>query len=496
MKNKIFIFFILIIDIYSYIVIPFQELENDDIYEFKSVEELLEELSYLKLYSEFYMGLYPKILPVFFKNDIDFFYLYKHDEDRLKSKNNYEPSKSKSFKYNINGIHDKEYFLNNNNKYGKLGIETFNFLMTEGDIKTIYRDDKGQIEANNYLSFENINIFYKLDLSIIKNYAGYLGFSYPNSNYEDMNFLKELKDKALITNTVWSVQFPDIDEDTCKKGNIVIGELPHIYEPKYYKEEQYLKMKIPEMYNNDTEYAWKVNVDSVNILKKYYENTNKKELGLSCDYIKSISIEFGSYMMYAPKKLFEQLKELYFDKLFDGGICDYKKIKTEDDKIIIVYCEKRLFEIQNRLDFPAINIDIQKLGGTFELTYKDVFIEQKNKIYLLIAFSSKESDNNIKLGQKFLYKYRFTFDYENREIGVYKINLSQQKVFHRMKRAFRGKELIIYLFLVIFGIGLFYCYRKGYILKKKTIDYNTANKNISHFNREDIDMGYELKNND
>ena len=38
------------------------------------------------------------------------------------------------------------------------------------------------------------------------------------------------------------------------------------------------------------------------------------------------------------------------------------------------------------------------------------------------------------------------------------------------------------------------CYRKGYILKKKTIDYNTANKNISHFNREDIDMGYELKN--
>ena len=106
-------------------------------------------------------------------------------------------------------------------------------------------------------------------------------------------------------------------------------------------------MKIPEMYNNDTEIAWKLNIDSMSILKRYYENTDKKEIGLSCEYIKSLSLEFGSYMMYAPKKLFEQLKELYFDKLFDNGICDYKKIKTDEDKKIIVYCKKDLFEVKD-----------------------------------------------------------------------------------------------------------------------------------------------------
>ena len=494
MKKAFFIFLIYLISSYSYIIIPFQELENDDIYEFKDVEQLLNELSYLKLYSEFYMGFYTKMLPVFFKKDVDFFYLGELNEDKLKNADNYKAIESSSLKK----FEDEKYYsLIEENDY-KRATETINFLMTEGDIKTIYKDENGQIEANNYLKFEHIKLFipYK-DYKYVnfQYYAGYMGFAYPNNKYYDKtNFLKELKDKALINKTIWSVQFPDIDEDTIKKGNIVIGEYPHIYEPNYYKEEQYLRMKIPEMYNNNTEYAWKLNVDSASILKLYYENTDKKEIGLSCDYIKSISIEFGLYMMYAPKKLFDQLKELYFENLFDKGICDYKKIKTDEDKIIIVYCDKDLFEVKDQMEFPKIIFDIQKLGGNFELTYKEVFMTKNNKVYLMIAFSSKQIVSNIKLGQIFLYKYQFTFDYDNREIGVYRNDLSSQKVAHRIKRAFRGKQLFVYFVLVAIVIGLCYCYKKGYILKKKAIDYNTVNKNIEHFTGEDIEQGYELRN--
>ena len=494
MKKAFFIFLIYLISSYSYIIIPFQELENDDIYEFKDVEQLLNELSYLKLYSEFYMGFYTKMLPVFFKKDVDFFYLGELNEDKLKNADNYKAIESSSLKK----FEDEKYYSLIEENYYKRATETINFLMTEGDIKTIYKDENGQIEANNYLKFEHIKLFipYKDYYAInFQYYAGYMGFAYPNNKYYDKtNFLKELKDKALINKTIWSVQFPDIDEDTVKKGNIVIGEYPHIYEPNYYKEEQYLKMKIPEMYNNNTEHAWKLNVDSASILKLYYENTDKKEIGLSCDYIKSISIEFGLYMMYAPKKLFDQLKELYFENLFDKGICDYKKIKTDEDKIIIVYCDKDLFEVKDQMEFPKIIFDIQKLGGNFELTYKEVFMTKNNKVYLMIAFSSKQIVSNIKLGQIFLYKYQFTFDYDNREIGVYRNDLSSQKVAHRIKRAFRGKQLFVYFVLVAIVIGLCYCYKKGYILKKKAIDYNTVNKNIEHFTGEDIEQGYELRN--
>ena len=490
MKINFLIIFILFFYIHSYIVIPFQELKNDDVYDFKDAEQLLYELSYLKLYSEFYMGKYPRPLPVFFKKDIDFFYLSNHDEDQLKSKIDYNPTKSDSFKLEEIGS-----FKFNEINY-KRALANFNFLMTEGDINSIYKEDKVQIDANKYISYDNIKLFYEKDLNDIKYFSGYMGLAYPNNNYENSNFVKELKNNALITNTIWSVQFPDIDEDTCKKGNIVIGELPHIYEPQFYKENEYFKMKLSEIYNNNTEYSWKLNVDNVNILKNYYENTNKKEIGLSCDYIKSISIEFGAYMMYAPKKLFEQLKELYFNNLFDNGICDYKKIKTDDDKIIFIYCDKTLFEIKDRMDFPTIYIDIQQLGGPFELSYKEVFTELNDKVYFLMAFSSKDNEDNIKLGQKFLYKYQFTFDYDNREVGVYRNNLNSQKVVHRIKRAFRGKELLVYALLLIVAISFCYCYKNGYVFKKKPIDFNTANKNISHFNGDNIELGYELKNNE
>ena len=65
MKINFLIIFILFFYIHSYIVIPFQELKNDDVYDFKDAEQLLYELSYLKLYSEFYMGIYPMPLRVY-----------------------------------------------------------------------------------------------------------------------------------------------------------------------------------------------------------------------------------------------------------------------------------------------------------------------------------------------------------------------------------------------------------------------------------------------
>ena len=100
-------------------------------------------------------------------------------------------------------------------------------------------------------------------------------------------------------------------------------------------------------------------------------------------YLETISLEFGAYMMYAPNNLFEQLKDLYFDNLFDSGICDYKKIKSDEDKIIVVFCNKKTFDKNEKLKFPSIFFDVQELVGTFELNYKDVFMTRKDKVFLL-----------------------------------------------------------------------------------------------------------------
>ena len=87
--------------------------------------------------------------------------------------------------------------------------------------------------------------------------------------------------------------------------------------------------------------------------------------------------------MHAPKELFEQLKDLYFNNLFDSGICDYKKIKTDDDKIIVVFCNKKLFNKNEQMNFPSLYFDVQELGGTFKLNYKDVFVTKNDKVFLI-----------------------------------------------------------------------------------------------------------------
>ena len=314
------------------------------------------------------------------------------------------------------------------------------------------------------------------------NYVGILGLAYNNFNFPSNNFIKELKTKAVINSAIWSIDFPDIDEDTYTKGNIIIGELPHIYDPQYYKKDEYYKTKI--FLNNDTASDWTIKTDSVSLMKD-------GNIGASCDYINSISINFGVHMMYAPKSLFEQLKDLYFDKLFDNRICDYKKIKIDKEKIIFVFCDKKSFNINEQKKFPKIIFNIQNLGGDLELNYKDVFMAKDDQIYLMIAFSSKEIENNFKLGQIFLYKYKFTFDYDNKEIGFYRNDLNNEKIFHRIKRALRGKKFIIFLLIIV--VCAFYLYKKGYIGKKKLIDFNSANKNITHFPGDNIEQGYELK---
>ena len=95
--------------------------------------------------------------------------------------------------------------------------------MSEGDITSIYSDkNKGIIDANNYYSFNNIN-FLIPESKEISIFCGIFGLS-PEFSKVTKNFIDELFQKRLIESTVWSVDFPDFEEDTLKKGNIIIGE--------------------------------------------------------------------------------------------------------------------------------------------------------------------------------------------------------------------------------------------------------------------------------
>ena len=70
---------------------------------------------------------------------------------------------------------------------------------------------------------------------------------------------------------------------------------------------------------------------------------------------------------------------------------------------------KKIFE--NIKEFPKISLIHDEFDFIFELTYKDLFIEYKNKIIFLIIYNAYGA-NFWPLGKIFMRKYPFIFNYD------------------------------------------------------------------------------------
>jgi hypothetical protein len=116
-----------------YIILPFKEIKEDEPYDFRDVEELLKEISFLNLYTELYIGTTPQRLPLIFKPNINYMAIIENTENQLISSDNYNPTKSDSLK----SVNDKVNILFKDEVLS-FAKETFHFLMTESDMSSIY----------------------------------------------------------------------------------------------------------------------------------------------------------------------------------------------------------------------------------------------------------------------------------------------------------------------------------------------------------------------
>ena len=316
---------------------------------------------------------------------------------------------------------------------------------------------------------------------------GVLGLLSSDISKNQYSFFYSLKKLGIINNTIWSVSFSEINE-TLGAGNLIIGEFPHIYSPNYYKEKNYFTIK-----NNNSD--WEIKVNSAYILKNKNPNELKRadSTGTMMFYIDKLRIEFGAYLMYAPKNLFDQLRELYFDQYFDSSdVCTYKKVKINKDKVQIIFCNANKFGEYEQKQFPNLYFNVEDFSMNFEITYEDVFMKKGDIVFLMIAFDSKENENYIKVGHKFLQKYQFTFDLDKNEIGFYNNNVSTKKTMEKIRRFFNVYGFVF--LLVAIGICLCACYyfKIGCFKKRNILDFNFNNKDISHL-EEGIEQSYELE---
>ena len=119
--------------------------------------------------------------------------------------------------------------------------------------------------------------------------------------------------------------------------------------------------------------------------------------------------------------------------------------------IYAIICQK---EIMNEIkSFPKILFSIEKNNFIFELTFKDLFIEYKNRILFLIIYNEYGPDY-WSLGELFMKKYHFIFDYDKKQISfpnTFNINDSTKEE-HENKSFNNYSKIIIIFVLIILGI--------------------------------------------
>ena len=284
------------------------------------------------------------------------------------------------------------------------------------------------------------------------------------------NFLRELKASNIIDNYVFYIEYNEINDN---QGNLIVGKKPHELNNKYkffqFKETYAVNMKI-ELY-------WMLRFDSIFIKQKNEEN-NKIVNFNNTNY--DATIEHNLNIIFGTSEYLELIEKEYFKEKIKKNLCKKNYIAK---KIINFDCES----FNDIKDFPNLYFDHKILEYTFEINYKDIFMEINGRVICLIWFDENKMDK-WRFGKSFLKKYLFTFDLDRKSIGFYntKINEEDGKKNNKDEKGINNFYIFI-IIIVLSLIAFFLCYlfaKKIYSNKnvicedKKTTELINVNEKI------------------
>ena len=261
-------------------------------------------------------------------------------------------------------------------------------------------------EANDYIYFTNNEkkiikerlpfILYNLTLLNISSVIGLDNVL--DEEYKKYNFIDKLKENDIIDSYFWMINYTSNYE-----GNLMIGEFPHIIDPLNFKEEN-LVMYYPFL--EDTTFGWGLTFDKINFGEKYFQQYYDFFITYEINYIKGI-IEL------------EKELDKYFKESIDNGICFKKVFNYKEGPKKFFYCNKDKYKDNIKL-FPKLEFFQFDFNYTFELDYKDLFVEKDDKLILLIFFDDALFD--WQFGKPFLRKYSFLMNQDTNILYFYKNN--------------------------------------------------------------------------
>ena len=233
--------------------------------------------------------------------------------------------------------------------------------------------------------------------STIKSTPGVISLEAPLEVEEkEYNFIENLKENNVIDSYFWIINYTSDNE-----GNFIIGEQPHIFDPLNYNEKDLL-LYYP--FSDDEMFGWGLVFDEINFGEKYFRQFHGCYFSYELNYIKGI-IEL------------EKQLDLFFNKFIENGTCFKEIFNNLNEPIKFFYCIKEKYK-ENIKFFPKLKFFHFDYNYTFELNYKDLFIEKNDKYFLMIFFDKAQFDWYF--GKPFLKKYSFLMNHDTKILGFYK----------------------------------------------------------------------------
>ena len=224
---------------------------------------------------------------------------------------------------------------------------------------------------------------------------------------DETNLIIQLKKNKIINSYSFLIKYNNTNNINEEKGEIIIGGLPHEYDPKHFSEKYFIYDYVPM--GDQPPYNWHLFFDKITFGDKIIAGDE------NLTYFRHVafSIDFGfilasyTFKNYFYENFFNEYKHLCFEEIID--------------KYSYIYCQEEVIQNFKSISFYLSKIYNSQINNTkIEFDYKDFFIKSKQnpKIYYFqIIFT--EFSNKWILGRPLFKKYPTIFDQDKKMIGFY-----------------------------------------------------------------------------
>ena len=288
---------------------------------------------------------------------------------------------------------------------------------------------------------------------------------------QNTNLIYQLKKQKLISSYSFLIKYNNKNEE---KGEIIIGGLPHEYDPNHYSEQYFIYNSVSLDQNTPN---WRITFNDIKYGDDSLNSGKIGEFSLDCGFI----VTSISYKEYFDKNFFKNMT--FADYCHEEKIGEY----------FVKYCDKEVIkEFKNiYFYFSTIYNDLDE-KNKIEFDYNDLFIKSGNNniYYFQIIFQS--GYYKWLFGRPLFKKYPMIFDQNKKIIGLYTQtieNNNDEKKDKNEKKDYSFILILLLIFLFICLVCLAYlfvlCYKnlilkkrrkKAYELDDEDFDYNSTSQ--------------------